>query len=72
MFTDVTSSAADYNFDAVIMDLEYVQQMVYIDVQTRDQVQPTNTHREENEIFCQVGLWRTFKDAHSYFYGITA
>ena len=72
MYTDVSTSAVDYNFDAAVLDLNYLKQMVYIDVQTRDNVQSPNTHRRENEIFCQVGLWRTFRDAHGYIYGITA
>lgn len=71
MFTDVSTSTADYNFDAALVDLEYIKQMVYIDVMTRDDVQSPNVHRQENEIFCQVGLWRTFADAHAYIYGIT-
>lgn len=71
MFTDVSTAAVDYNFDAAIVDLNYIKLMTYIDVMTRDSVQPNNTHRTENEIFCQVGLWRSFQDAHAYFYGIT-
>lgn len=71
MFTDVSTSAVDYNFDAAIVDLEYLKLMIYIDVMTRDAVQPNNTHRTENEIFCQTGVWRTFQDAHAYFHGIT-
>lgn len=71
MFTDVSTTLIDYHFDAAIVDLEYIKLMIYIDVQTRDEIQAPNTHRQENEIFCQVGLWRTFPDAHAYIYGIT-
>lgn len=72
MFTDVSTSTIDYNFDACGVDLNYVKMMVYIDVQTKDDIQSPRTHREENEIFCQIGLWRTFPDAHFYIYGITS
>ena len=71
MFTDVSSTQVDYNFDAAGVDLNYIKMMVYIDVQTKDEIQSPRAHREENEIFCQIGLWRAFPDAHFYMHGIT-
>lgn len=71
MFTDVSTDQIDWNFDATGVDLNYIKMMVYIDVQTKDDIQSPRTHREENEIFCQIGLWRTFPDAHFHIFGIT-
>lgn len=72
MYTDISTTAVEWSFDKTVVDLEYIRLMVYIDVQTKDDIQSPRAHREENEIFCQVGVWRTFADAHSHWFGITA
>lgn len=71
LFTDLSTSSNEYSMDAVIVDLEYLYNMNYIPVQTRNNVQANNVHGREDEIFGQKGVHRTFPDAHAVIYGIT-
>lgn len=70
MLTEATTTGNEYGMDAVIADLDYVKLMKYIDVSVRA-LDPGRAHRDESEIYCQDGLWRTFPDAHAVLYGIT-
>lgn len=71
LLTDMSTSGNEYGADAMIMDLEFLKLMNYIDVSVR-QLDPGRAHRDETEIYCQNGLWRTFPDAHARIFGITA
>lgn len=71
LLTDQTTVTNEYGYDAIIMDLEYVKLMNYIDVTVKTDVQSNGSHQKINEIYCQNGLWRTFPSAHAVIYGIT-
>ena len=70
MLTEATTSTNEYGMDAIIVDLDYMKLMKFIDVSVRS-LDPGRAHRDETEIFCQDGLWRTFPDAHAVIFGIT-
>jgi len=71
LLTDQATSLNEYSMDAIIVDMEYMKLMNYIDVTVKTNVQNPGAHTEVNEIYCQNGLWRTFPDAHAVIFGIT-
>ena len=71
LLTDQATATNEYGYDCIILDLEYVKLMNYIDVTVKPNVQTAGSHKTINEIFCQNGLWRTFPSAHAYLFGIT-
>ena len=70
-FKDSTTTA--YAYDAIIIDLEYVDLMVMnnMDLKVRRNVQNNDAHGQTHEIYGQIGLYRAFPSAHAYIYGIT-
>lgn len=71
LLTDMSTTGNEYGADAMIIDLDFIKLMNYIDVSVR-QLDPGRAHRDETELYCQNGLWRTFPDAHARIFGITS
>lgn len=71
LFTDQATASNDYSMDDAIVDMAYIKQMLYIDVSYKQNIQTARSHKREDELYSQVGLWRTFPSAHAYIYGIT-
>lgn len=71
VLTEMETASTNYSMDAIVVDLEYVKLMTYIDTTVR-RLDPGRAHKTEGEIFCQDGLWRTFPSAHAWIFGITA
>jgi hypothetical protein len=70
LLTELSTTGNEYGADAMIVDLEYVRLMKYIDISLRE-LNPGRGHRDETEMYCQDGLWRTFPDAHARIFGVT-
>lgn len=76
-FTDQHTTGANsvaYAKDCVIADTKYLNLMVMKDhdVQVRSNIQGNRSHKREDEIFCMIGLYRRFANAHSVIWNITA
>jgi hypothetical protein len=72
-FRDKDSTTTPYAYDAAIIDMEYVdlQVMKNMDFKVKTGVQENDAHIQVNELYGQVGLYRSFPTAHAYIYGIT-
>ena len=72
-FREKDSTTTPYAYDALIVDLEYVDLMVMqnMDLRVKQGVQDDDEHGEIDELYGQLGIHRTFPTAHAYIYGIT-
>lgn len=72
-FREKDSTITPYAYDAAILDLNYIDLMVMknMDLKVKQSVQDDDEHGQIDELYGQIGLYRSFPSAHAYIYGIT-
>lgn len=72
LLTEMSTSAAEWSLDMIIVDPDFVDIMYLqnMDIKTRMDIQAARSHVKEAEVYGQLGLYRTHPTAHSIHYGL--